>query len=380
MRALYGTARVASALSLNQTAFLLYRLASRLAPHDEAIVGAFTRNAATDQEQADALERYLASLDRDGRRRYQWLVARMELRKFLAGRRTWQLASPYQPSKVRLKTLMDSPRSPIRFGVDVRVNGAKSVPLLLDTGASGVVINRVLAEQAGVKRIADLNLSGIGDKADPTGYLGFAESVRVGDVEFRNCIVHVSDKKAVGEAAGLIGPAIFERFLVTLDFFRRELSLGLLPGPVWDGETPVNRYQGKELDGFTRVVRINSDLLVNTRIEGGPERFFLVDTGATLTMISNAAARQVTKVRQDSDMRIKGISGEVKNVFSANKVFLVFAGFRQENRDVSSIDLSGISRGAGTEISGIMGMPLLSLFRLMIDYRDGAVKFEYTAR
>jgi tetratricopeptide (TPR) repeat protein len=228
-RALYGTARVASALSLNQTAFLLYRLASRLAPHDEAIVGAFTRNAATDQEQADALERYLASLDRDGRRRYQWLVARMELRKFLAGRRTWQLASPYQPSKVRLKSLMDSPRSPIRFGVDVRVNGAKSVPLLLDTGASGVVINRVLAEQAGVKRIADLNLSGIGDKADPTGYLGFAESVRVGDVEFRNCIVHVSDKKSVGEAAGLIGPAIFERFLVTLDFFRRELSLGLLP-------------------------------------------------------------------------------------------------------------------------------------------------------
>lgn len=379
-RAVYGLGRVASAYSLNQAAYTLYRLANRLDPHDETIVGAFTEFAATNQEQADALEKYLASLNRDGRRRYQSLIARMELRKFLAGRRTWVLASPYQSSKVPMHVLLNGPRHPYGVGVGVSVNGAKAVTLMVDTGTGGIVMNRVMAEQAKVQRIADLDVGGIGDKADPTGYLGFAESVRVGDVELRNCIVHVSDKKSVGESAGLIGPSVFERFLITFDFVRREMLFDPLPGPAWDGETPVDRYRGKGLEGFTRVVRMGGHLLVATRIEDGPDRFFLLDSGSNTTMMSRAAAHDVTKVHRDSDNHVKGISGQVDKVYSADKVTLIFAGFRQENRDVTTIDFSSLSHSEGTEVSGIMGLPLIILFRLGLDYRDGAVKFEYAPR
>ena len=376
-RAVYGVGRVAAAYSLNAAAYRLFRLANRLNPRDETIVGAFTRFAATDQEQAQALEQYLASLDRNGRRNYQWLVARLELRKFLAGKHTWVLASPYQPSKIRLHTLLIDPRRPYGVGVEVSVNGAKPETLLVDTGAGGIIMNRVMAAKAHVQRIADLDVGGIGDKADPTGYLGFAESIRVGDVEFHNCVVHVSDKKSVVESAGLIGPSVFDRFLITMDFVHRSLILDPLPGPAWDGETPVDRYQGKELEGFTRVLRAGSDLLVATRIEEGPDRLFLLDSGSSTTMMSTAAAHDVTKVHRDDSVRITGVSGEVDKVYSADKVMLQFAGFRQENRDVTAIDLSGVSRSEGTEISGIMGLPLIVLFRITLDYRDGAVKFDY---
>jgi hypothetical protein len=86
----------------------------------------------------------------------------------------------------------------------------------------------------------------------------------------------------------------------------------------------------------------------------------------------------VTKLRDNNTARVKGISGEVKMMYSADKVTLEFANFRQVNQDLTAFDLSRFSRNAGTEITGIMGMQLLDLFAsISLDYRDGRVKFDY---
>lgn len=57
---------------------------------------------------------------------------------------------------------------------------------------------------------------------------------------------------------------------------------------------------------------------------------------------------------------------------------LAFSHYRQENQDLTSFDLSGISKGTGTEISGILGFTTLRMFTIKIDYRDGLVNFVYT--
>jgi hypothetical protein len=72
-------------------------------------------------------------------------------------------------------------------------------------------------------------------------------------------------------------------------------------------------------------------------------------------------------------MHVRGISGSVKNVYSADKAVLQFSHFRQENQDMTSFDLSQISKGSGTKISGLLGFATLRLFTLKIDYRDGLV-------
>ena len=65
-------------------------------------------------------------------------------------------------------------------------------------------------------------------------------------------------------------------------------------------------------------------------------------------------------------------------MFTADKLVLQFAGYNQRNRDMLAIDLDQVSRSAGTEVSGIIGFPLLTIFSsLTIDYRDGLVKFDY---
>jgi hypothetical protein len=96
--------------------------------------------------------------------------------------------------------------------------------------------------------------------------------------------------------------------------------------------------------------------------------------------ISPAAAREVTKVHGDSDTIVKGISGRVDKVYSANKAILTFGNLRQENQDMTAFDTKPVSDGVGTEVSGFLGFVLLHFLDIKIDYRDALVDFQYDAK
>lgn len=75
-------------------------------------------------------------------------------------------------------------------------------------------------------------------------------------------------------------------------------------------------------------------------------------------------------------MRVHGLNGEVKEVYSA-KATLRFGHLQQPNLDIVTFDLSTVSRHTGTEISGFLGFAMLRLLEMKLDYRDGLVDFEY---
>ena len=134
------------------------------------------------------------------------------------------------------------------------------------------------------------------------------------------------------------------------------------------------------MQSFTRVYRFGHDLLIPTTIGEVQGKLFVMDTGAMTNSISPEAAREITKVHGDPDMIVKGISGSVKNVYSANKAVLQFGRLRQENQDMMSFDMSKMSDSTGTEVSGFFGFVLLRFLDIKIDYRDGLVDFAYDAR
>src|SRR5712691_289626 len=223
------------------------------------------------------------------------------------------------------------------------------------------------------------------------------------------------------EDQGLIGADVFQKFLVEIDFPNEKLKLSQLPkrpGEIEqklalnsqdddadDSDTPEvkagakpaenkttdakpptlasgpqDRYIAPEMQSYTRVLRFGHDLLVPTSIGNVPSKLFLMDTGATMNAISPAAAREVTKVHGNSDMIIKGISGKVNDVFSANKAVLTFGHLRQENQDMTAFDTKNISDSVGTEISGFLGFTILRFLDIKIDYRDALVDFQYDAK
>jgi hypothetical protein len=118
-------------------------------------------------------------------------------------------------------------------------------------------------------------------------------------------------------------------------------------------------------------------LLVPTSIGDVPEKLFLLDSGAFTNFITPAAAREVTKVREDYRIQVKGLSGSVKNVYVADKAVLRFGHLKEENQGLIAFDLTHTSNNVGTEVSGTLGFTLLRLLDIKIDYRDGLVDFSY---
>jgi hypothetical protein len=138
-----------------------------------------------------------------------------------------------------------------------------------------------------------------------------------------------------------------------------------------------DRYIAPEMKNYAMVFRAGHQLLIPTRVDDGAVHLFLIDTGAFENAISPDAARDVTKVRKDSDMGVAGLSGSVGQVYSADKVVLNFSRFFVKAKDVISFDTSRLSYGDGMEVSGFLGFSMLKGVDMKIDYRDGLVDFYY---
>src|SRR5262249_29881140 len=140
-----------------------------------------------------------------------------------------RLATDLVPAETDLLLLGGDRSNQIRgYGLTVSVNGQNS-KLLLDTGAHGIVIDRKLAQKAGLTKISDTTVGGFGDQHKSAGHFAMANSIKVGALEFRDCPVTVIDKGSVLGEEGLVGTDVFEQFLIDLDFPNKKLRLGNLP-------------------------------------------------------------------------------------------------------------------------------------------------------
>jgi hypothetical protein len=104
---------------------------------------------------------------------------------------------------------------------------------------------------------------------------------------------------------------------------------------------------------------------------------FVLDTGAFTTTISPAAAREVTKVHSDGSITVKGISGEVNKVYTADEITFRFGHVSQKVRGVVTFDSPQLSKDLNMEVSGLIGITALGQLTMSIDYRDGLVKLSY---
>jgi len=414
-RAYLGLARVRWAISMYKNASTMINEAHRLDPSDPEIRRSWMFRQSSAQK-IKYLEEYLSGDTNDD------VETRTSLRHYLEylkarsqdSRGSCHLVSQNGATEASLVRLMDTPTRMRGYGLTVAVNGEKS-KLLLDTGAPGILINRNLAEKAGVTRLSSFNVGGIGDKGEKTGYRARANSLKIGDLEFRDCPVSVLEQRSVIGDDGLIGADVFDAFLVDIDFPHEKLHLSPLPkrpdepapaitlqterddsntpgdsASEKNGEPPAksenaahsgpqDRYIAPEMKSYTPVYRFGHNLLVPTSIGNAPIKLFLLDTGSSSNLISSAAATEVTRLHGDPRI-VEGLSGSVKKVYSADKAVIQFGHLRQENQDLLAFDLSHLSDSIGTEISGLLGFQTLALLDIKIDYRDGLVDFTYAPK
>lgn len=391
------------------TALKEIKVAHQLDPYDPDIRRMWVHTLPVKQR-IEELKAYLATKDTDvdSLRRAQVELAFLESRTDNQSS-SCHLASPVNATEIPFTPIMIDAERVRGWGLDVYFNDHKS-RLQVDTGASGLYVSRPVAEHAGLQPITRTELNGIGSKGAQGGYIAYADSIKIGGLEFKNCPVEVSDRRSVVDTDGLIGMDVFSDFLVTLDFPWHKMTLGPLPpypgtaatapslnteeGSASDDSSesaapaknatvaatgPHDRYIAPEMQKWTNVYRIGHDMIVPTSLNNKRMRLFVIDTGAQSTSISPSAAREVTKVSHDSMRTVKGVSGNVAELYSGDKIVFRFAHLQQEHDSVLAFDTSTFSKDSGTEISGFIGFDLLGLLVVKIDYRDGLMDFQYSA-
>ncbi|HWC20413.1 MAG TPA: aspartyl protease family protein, partial [Terriglobales bacterium] len=196
-RAFLGIAQIENAMSLYARAKTSIERAHALDPNDPEIQRRWLGTLRM-EDQIRQLERYLSIVTNDDEKTRYGLERRLQLLRARHDQpgRACKLVSNVQHTETKLERMMIDPTHLHGYGLKVNVNG-KTAQLLLDTGASGLLINKKMAERAGVKPIVETKIEGIGDRGPMGGFVGYADSIKVGGLEFQNCLVEVSEKRSV---------------------------------------------------------------------------------------------------------------------------------------------------------------------------------------
>jgi predicted aspartyl protease len=417
VHAYLGLVDLYSAYSLYRRAYDQLRRAHDIAPGSVEVQRVWMSTLPRKQRLA-ALQAYLAGPHPDDPEETASLQRHLALLQATVDKEahSCKLAGKVEQTETPMD-LMGSAKIIRGVGLMVKLNG-HGARLLLDTGASGILVTRHIAEKAGLTRLTATQFGGFGDKGERSGYIAVADQIRIGDLEFHDCLVEVADKSVESED-GLVGADVFRMYLIDLDIPGMKLKLSPLPkrpdetsvetslttsgnnslAPDEEAETsvegntasdksgatptkatprlPHDRYVAPEMANWTKVFHFGHMLLVPTRVNDSQATLFLIDTGAVTNLISTRAAREATKVRSDDRIRVRGVSGEVNKVYSADKFTLQFSRYRQQNQDAVSFDFSTMNKKTGTEVSGVLGFATWKIMEVKIDYRDGLVDFVY---
>jgi Tfp pilus assembly protein PilF/predicted aspartyl protease len=387
-RGTFGMARMMEMVSMRKSAKTAFAKAHELDPQDEQIY----------EHWVDSLPRAQQLKKHPGDHAAGWEVEEMKLLTALAEKKPWVLASEVKPTEIRMIMVGNkeayttdvnssiSSNGPIHiskgFGVQAKFNDKTAADLLLDTGADGIIIGYKLAEKIGVVKIADRPYGGIGDKGPIQGYLAWVDKIKIGDVEFHNCIVEVSSRKDVTPDAGLMGAILFSKFLITLDFREKKMLLAPLPrnpaAPASDGddETPEDRYIAPEMQAFTKVYVLDDHIFAPVAVNDKAVGTFMFDTGADINSMTPKFAAQVTKASNDHQYEMSGVSGKVNQVLTGRKAIIKIGKIRIESHDLPVFPLDSTSNAFGTEVAGFIGILTLSQTKMTIDYRDGLVNLQ----
>jgi hypothetical protein len=376
-RAYYGLARLYHAASIYRTARLRCLRAHEIDP-DDALITQLWLTYVPVEKRKELLAPFMANHPWFYKYAAAYQSTAADVARELNGRKTFELEGEKRETTLHLIAILHDANHAQGVGLEFKMADRPSLRLLLDTGASGILITQRAIDKAGLNHLGSTQTWGIGDDGKRNAFAAVSERCQVGALSYKNCVVRAVEGKRniAGDADGLIGADFFSGYLIHIDF--QEHQLHLTPQPPRDPNPQgYDRVIPPDEKDFTPVFRSGDHLFIPTKLNDKTWGLFLLDTGAGVASVDSTFARLSTKVYGNSNTRIRGVSGDVKNVFEADKAVLQFAHYQQSNLGLIAFNLNNNPDHQEFRMSGILGIPVLSLFRLTIDYRNGLVKFDY---
>ncbi|MGI8786919.1 MAG: aspartyl protease family protein [Pyrinomonadaceae bacterium] len=252
----------------------------------------------------------------------------------------------------------------------------KGEPLnfILDTGSGVSVISEETAERLKIKPITRGGLArGIGGEGKFEIVYGFLPSVYVGDVKIKSVPVYIRKFQPTSERVdGYIGLSLISKFLTTIDYGNRTFALI---------SKKAAQKQTVENGALSLPLRLTSSgfLSGEVNLEGVDAPLnFIVDTGASVSVISDALAgsKEISRFIRNEKMKVIGAAGITEDVPSFLLPRITFGTHSRQSVMAIALDLDLINETSGFEQAGILGGNFLKNYRLTFDFQNSKVIFE----
>ena len=243
------------------------------------------------------------------------------------------------------------------------INGKGPFSFVLDTGAGVSIVTEDLARTLALQNLEAKDALGAGDSRISL-QLGNASlmSVEGATVENTRVAVMKSLPKCVGQ--GVIGYDFLKHFVLTLDYPHNELTLTA------DGD-----YDNHERCSTLPLKLARPDrpiILMEVFVNARGSYQFVLDTGASQTVVSPALAEEMSVMSTQQD-KVVGAAGAVTSSSATLKSLRIQDVLVEDVQVIVSDIFSPINQAVGTIIDGILGYNLLRNFRIIIDYPNGTL-------
>jgi predicted aspartyl protease/Flp pilus assembly protein TadD len=332
------------------------------------------------KEAADAYERFLVIAPRTDAERRARIRGLIDFLRYLG-----MQGSLYNLDGAdRTVVQFESPDS--RPIVRLRINGSKQyLRFVLDTGSGMSVLSEETAKKIGLKPVARGGMArAIGGGGRFEIVYGYLNSIDIGDVRVTNVPVYIrhffDEQNAVD---GYLGIAAISRLVASVDYGTNRLTLAR--PRITDADTQATRAPAMDTElqrsGINIPVRTTASGFLSGEVNiAGISRplNFIIDTGATVTVLSEKAAalEEANRFIKQGKMRVYGAAGIADDVRIAALPRVAIGGYSREGVDAAVLDLEPVNETAGFQQSGILGGNFLRHYRVIFDFPRSVVRFE----
>jgi tetratricopeptide (TPR) repeat protein len=315
------------------------------APTDRAALYWAAGAAASRSRAVELLRRYLEVSEGDDDDRIEGAKGTLELYRTLYDRPIWIPQTRPERLELPLRALASRPGVVEGFVVDAVVTGGKKVPLLLDSGSTGLFVVDRIAKRAEFQPLSSETVFGGGGEGRTASRRGLLASFALGDLTYRDGLATSSRHEVdpTGRFQGVLGLWLFDGYQITLDLRRGRLVL---------------EKAGDTAAGSPYWV-VGGQMLVEAVASDGQKGLFLFDTGATTTILSRSLADASPKATLGSATTVRGYGGDMKGAATVRGLSVAFQGLTPRASTLNAVDLTLRSRLGGVEISGFLGLDLL---------------------
>lgn len=336
------------------------------------------------REAADAYERFLQIAPRTDAERRARILGLIDFLRYL-GRQS----SLYELAGAD-RTVMPFESLDNRPIVKVRINGSKEpLRFVLDTGSGMSVLSDQTARRIGIKAVARGGVArAIGGGGSFEIVYGYLNSLELGDIRINNVPVYIRHfYDSHNPVDGYIGIAALARLVTAVDYGSRRMTL-VRQRTIPDLSLVIDQTSKRmPVEGIS--VRPGVDIPLRTTSSGflSGEVFiegitkplnFIIDTGATVTVLSERAAAldEAVAFIQKDRMRVFGAAGVEEDVKIALLPKLAIGNYTRERINAAVLNLEPINETSGFQQNGILGGNFLRHFRVVFDFWRGIVRLE----